>query len=121
MIELTLSWPPSVNTIWRHVTIGRSARTLLSKDGRQFFEVASLEVLQQRAGRRVTGRAGVEIILHAPNRRAYDIDNRAKAILDALTKGGAWDDDSQLDILIINRGDITPGGQAVVKLWKLEG
>ena len=29
VIELRLSWPPSVNTIWRNVVVNKRPRTLL--------------------------------------------------------------------------------------------
>jgi crossover junction endodeoxyribonuclease RusA len=118
-IELRLPWPPSVNSIWRNVVIGRSARTLLSKDGRAYFTRAAAEVQAQRAGRRIAGRAAVEIVLHAPTRAAIDIDNRAKAILDACTKGGLWDDDSQVDVLLVARGGVVRFGAAIVRAQEI--
>lgn len=120
MIDLRLPWAPSVNSIWRNVVIGKSARTLLSRDGRAYFERAAAEVLVQRKGRRIAGRAQVELVLHAPTRAQIDIDNRAKAVLDACTKGGLWDDDSQVDVLIVRRGAVLKGGAVVVRATEIE-
>lgn len=120
MIELHLPWAPSVNAIWRHVVIGRAARTLLSKDGRRYFEHASAVVCAQRNGRRINGRAEVEIVLHAPTRAVLDIDNRVKAVLDVCTKGGLWSDDSQVDVLIVRRGDVLRGGAVVVRAAEID-
>ena len=120
MIELRLPWPPSVNRIWRNVVIGRSARTLLSKDGRFYFEDAARRVQVQRQGRKIDGRAQVEIVLHAPTRAAIDIDNRAKAVLDACTKGGLWTDDSQVDVLVVRRDCVLKHGAVVVRAVEIE-
>lgn len=120
MIELRLPWPPSVNRIWRNVVIGRSARTLLSKDGRAYFAEAGAVVGTQRAGKRIDGRAQVELILHPPTRAQIDIDNRAKAVLDALTHGGLWADDNQVDVLVVRRDCVLKGGAVVVRAVEIE-
>lgn len=119
LIELRLPWPPSVNTIWRNVVINKRPRTLLSKPGREWFALAAGEVTQQRAGVRILGRVAVDLTLHAPDRRAIDIDNRAKAVLDALTKGGMWHDDGQVDVLTVRRADVLRGGLAVVRVQEI--
>ena len=36
----------------------------------------------------------VEIEIHKKSKRQFDIDNCAKAILDAVTKSGFWEDDN---------------------------
>ena len=58
--------------------------------------------------------------LKAPDRAVLDIDNRAKAVLDACTKGGLWDDDSQVDVLTIRRGCVLKGGAVVVRARECE-
>lgn len=120
MIELRLPWAPSVNTLWRNVVIGRSARTLLSKEGRAYFEHAAADVLVQRKGRSIAGRVEAEIVLHPPTRAALDIDNRCKAVLDACTKGGLWADDSQVDVLIVRRAGVLKGGAVIVRAVEIE-
>ena len=63
------------------------------------------------AGRRLAGRLAVTITVNPPDKRKRDIDNLAKAPLDALTHAGLWLDDSQIDKLSIERGPVTKGGQ----------
>lgn len=119
-IELRLPWPPSVNTIWRNVVINKRPRTLLSASGRKWFDAATVEVVQQRAGSKLLGRVHVDVTLHAPDRRAIDIDNRAKALLDACTKGGLWHDDGQVDVLTLRRAEVRRGGLAVLRVQEIE-
>lgn len=51
-------------------------------------------------------RLSVKIVIHAPNKRKFDIDNRIKSLFDAITHSGLWDDDEQVDEIHIYRGDI---------------
>lgn len=116
-ISVSLPWPPSTNRIWRSLRSGPlSGRVLLSAEGREYLSAAS--AIAARANRRVQGRVGVVVKLHPPNRRRFDIDNRAKILLDAMTKGGCWDDDSQIDVLIIERGEVCEHGRADVMVWE---
>lgn len=107
---LTLPFPPSLNHYWRHVVLpmrgGKSrAQVVISKDGREYREA----VLTSCAACSLTRWPGherlkVTLTLHAPDARKRDLDNHAKAALDALTHAGIWADDSQIDELRIVRG-----------------
>ena len=107
---LTLPYPPSVNHLWRHVVIRGAVRTLLSAEGRK-YRVAAREGI---TGEPLTGRLAVRVIVYPPDRRRRDLDNVCKACLDALSpeKGkvrgfpGVWLDDSQIDILHVERGPV---------------
>lgn len=107
----TLPWPPSVNTLWRAVR----GRNILSKRGREFYEDGQRVLLPQpRPSSPLLGRVSVTITLLPPTRRGYDIDNRTKAVLDLLTKAGIWADDEQVTRLLVEKGEVTKGGAAVV-------
>jgi len=41
------------------------------------------------------------------------------ALLDALAKAGAYDDDSQIDRLCVERGRVTPGGRVRVQVTEI--
>jgi crossover junction endodeoxyribonuclease RusA len=49
-----------------------------------------------------------------PDRRRRDLDNLAKPTLDALEHAGVYEDDSQIDLLIIRRQDVVRGGSLQV-------
>ena len=107
MIELTLPWPPSTNTVWRNV----KGRTLLSKRGREFRRLVGEMVGQQYEDAPLRGRLTVTVILFPPDRRKRDIDNYGgKALLDALTHAQVWADDEQIDRLMIIRDERIKGG-----------
>jgi len=117
-MKLTLPWPPSLNQYYRHCVIplksgrGRSV-TLISKPGREY----RAEVMRiASGGLALSGRLAVTLELYPPDKRARDVDNHAKAVLDALTHSGVWGDDSQLDELHIYRREIKRGGELVVTI-----
>ena len=127
---LVLPFPPSSNTYYRSIRMGQSCRVLISKRGREYKqEVVDLiaSMTEQDAGLRALGRTfpissrvGMSVMLHAPNRRRYDLDNRAKALCDALEGAGIFAvGDEQIDALTLRRGEIIKGGRAVVHLYEL--
>jgi crossover junction endodeoxyribonuclease RusA len=102
-LRLTLPYPPSVNRIWRSVTIAGRARVLMSRDGREYRQ-AAIVALRADLGRfrAFCGPVAVVIRAHPPDARRRDLDNALKAANDALTHAGIWADDSQVaDLRII--------------------
>lgn len=108
---IVLPWPPSVNRMWRSVR----GRNILSKEGRAYRE-AGLEVLQRQAPQcwPADVRLSVSISVYPPDRRRRDLDNMPKAVLDLLTHGSVYGDDSQIDRLEIVRRECHPGGRVIV-------
>ena len=113
--RLALPFPPSVNT-WLRYARGRAIK---SKRGREWGEGAGMVISDTWQGTEpIAVPVSVTIELHAPTRRAYDIDNRAKAVLDALQAHEVIIDDSQVDALHVYRRERFPGGKAVVEvIW----
>lgn len=113
MIQVFLPWPPSVNTYWRSVPWPprrpRKVRVLISDRGRAYrLRVALL--LRKHRGAFAASPVDVHLVAHPADRRRFDLDNLPKSILDAVTKAGVWDDDSQVARLLVERGDRMPGG-----------
>lgn len=126
MISITLPYPPSVNTYWRHVVINRAVRVLISAEGRAYRKaVADAVKLARSAGKiqrhQETCRLSVRIEAQPPDRRVRDLDNLPKAVLDALTHAGIWVDDSQVDELSVIRLQPVHGGCIRVVVRMLEG
>lgn len=108
-----LPWPPTVNTYYR--SVGR--KVLISEKGRAYRQavLAKVGLVRPRPGR-----LAVTIRLYPPDRRRRDIDNCAKAILDALQAAGVYEDDCQIDRLTIDRAERVNGGQVVVTVKGVE-
>ncbi len=108
MIELTLPWPPTNNTYYR--SVGGAVK--ISEKGRQYRRAVADQVMVQGGAKLLTGRLSVSVMANPPDKRARDLDNCFKALLDSLTKAGVWMDDAQVDHLQITRGPV--GGMVKV-------
>lgn len=103
---IRLDYPPSMNTYWRRA----GHRIYLSAAGRQYKADVALTCNVQCEMQPLAGRLGVQIELASPNKtRDSDIDNRIKAVLDAL-EGVAFENDRQIDQLIVKRLPVDVGG-----------
>lgn len=108
IFTITLPYPPSVNSIWRASNGG----VRLSEKGRNYYAVA-VRLIQARmldtgfngfGGQRIE----LEVVLRPPDKRKRDIGNTLKVLEDCLTKAKVFDDDEQIDRLMIERDAIKP-------------
>ena len=51
-----------------------------------------------------------------PDRRRRDLDNLPKAVQDSIAHAGVFEDDSQIDLLIVRRCEPVKWGKAVVRI-----
>lgn len=108
---ITLPWPPSLNAYYRTVR----GRILISSEGREYRTRVLGKCLVQRV-QPVSGRLEVFIQAFPPDRRARDLDNLQKGLLDAITHAKVWTDDSDIDDLRIKREPVTAGGKVIVNI-----
>jgi len=121
LAAIIVPFPPSANTYYRTFKVGNSCRVVLSKKGRDYKKQVA-EIVEKMRNEDdvfknsipVAVRLSVSVILNAPTRRKYDIDNRAKSLLDSLEYAGIYLDDEQIDCLTLRRGEVQKGGSAVV-------
>lgn len=111
---ILLPFPPSNNTYYRRV----GAKTLISAKGRAYCKDVTA-ICEAVGVRKMEGRLRVTIAACPPDRRRRDLDNMLKGLLDALTHGGAWEDDSQIDQLAIIRGPIKALGCVEVTISEI--
>lgn len=121
MIELTLPYPPSVNTYWRSPNKGKLAgRHLISVKGREYRKAVQDAVMEQMEPEEVQERLYVRLLVNVPDRRKRDLDNLTKAIFDAISHAGVWGDDEQIDHYEVIRGDRVPGGSVRVTIVPID-
>ncbi len=118
-MKLILPFPPSVNHYWRHFR----GRMVISREGRAFRQnVCALLAGGGAGGARrppSDGRIALAMDAFPPDRRRRDLDNLLKSTQDSLAHAGAYEDDSQIDLLTVARCNPVPGGQIVVRIEPL--
>lgn len=113
-VEVTLPWPPSVNTYWRVF----NGRAILSEAGRKYRKAVAEQVLIQRAAKHFNKPVIVMIEAFRPDNRRRDLDNLLKAVLDGLAHAGVFEDDSLIhDLRIFWSPNI--GGMVKVKIREM--
>lgn len=120
MIGFELPFPPSVNHTWMR---GKGNRLYSCAKVKDFHKLAALLISDAKNTFNtvefpIKGRLSVTITLNERDKRRRDIDNSSKSLLDACTKNGLWNDDHQVDELIIRRGIINkdnPNAHLMIK------
>ncbi len=99
-INLCLPWPPSVNGYWRSF----KGRQIISARGRQYLEtVRNIAKMHKLKGYFGDCRLEVIVEMYPPDKRKRDIDNYLKCVFDSFSKSKIWDDDEQVDELIVSK------------------
>lgn len=115
MITLTLPYPPSVNKYWRMGGNG----VFISAQGRGFRQ-AVVRILSAKNHKTLGERLRVEIEVYPPDKRKRDLDNVLKALLDALQSAQIFEDDEQIDHLVVRRSKVIEGGKIIVSVKEIE-
>lgn len=109
IISLELPYPPTVNTYWGF----QGSRRFLTPSARRFKKAVAEKVLLSPT-KFTKERLSINVMLYPPDKRKRDIDNVLKPLLDALTQAGAFEDDSQIDVLVVQRKNKISNGLCVV-------
>lgn len=99
MIAMTLPWPPSVNHLYGNN--GRGGRYLKSAGVQFKAHVAGL--VADAGYQTIMGPVMLYVVAFMPDRRKRDLDNTLKILCDSLTEAGVYEDDSLIDMLLIER------------------
>lgn len=97
-MKIILEYPPALNNLYATVR----GRRVLSKRGREYKATAA-DTASKLGCRPVSGDVAVRLDVYRP-RKAGDLDNTLKVILDSL-KGIAWHDDKQVVEIVARRFD----------------
>jgi crossover junction endodeoxyribonuclease RusA len=115
MTTLELPYPPSIN----HYFSIYQGRPMLSKEAKAYRQVVR-QRLQSAGIKPRFGPLAVRIDIRPPDHRTRDCDNVQKTILDALHRGGAMIDDSQIVWLLTVKLSPVAGGRATVTIQGLD-
>ena len=95
-------------------------RRFVSKAGKEFKLQVQDYVIDNCVPKMGEKRLQMQVTLYPRDKRKQDIDNRIKALWDALAEAGVFDNDEQIDILIVQRGEIRKGGGCLVMIEELD-
>lgn len=123
IIARVLPFPPSVNSYWRTVmrpvkgSRQRRPTVLVSDEGQAYQKRVFYETIRDRNS---VGdqRIALYVLLEMPDRRRRDVDNYLKSLLDSLTYARVWSDDSQIDLLTIERGAVKAPGSVKIEIYR---
>jgi Holliday junction resolvase RusA-like endonuclease len=87
--ELWLPWPPQSNNMFAQT---RAGRRFISPAYQEWRDLAAAHLLGQRPVQ-MDCMVAVDILLTAPDKRKWDIDNRVKPIMDVLVVHKVIEDD----------------------------
>ena len=110
--ELYLPFPPSNNNYYVKTQRG----VFISQKGRKFRDQVKEAVISQLPGVMIEDRMLVESVYYMPDRRRRDVANYSKALHDALTEAGLWEDDELVDQNFEYRGEVSSGGSVFVRI-----
>jgi crossover junction endodeoxyribonuclease RusA len=112
--ELVLPLAPSINHYY-----GTSGNRRYIKEAGVTFRAEVARLVKQSGMPTLDGRLCVVIRAYFPDKRKRDVDNVAKAALDALQHAGAYLNDCQIDDLQIKRDKIVPGGRLEILIGEI--
>ena len=110
MLILTTPYPPSVNSYWGF----HGNRRFLTKKATDFKKSVAESFSNSLHSGFGKQKLFVCVYLFPPDKRIRDIDNSVKSCLDALCQAGVFDDDSQIEKLLVQRFDLCKGGKAEI-------
>ena len=107
-MDFELPFPPSVNHTWMR---GKGNRLYSCAKVKEFHKMASVLINEAKYNHHsvafpIKDRLRVIVTLNEKDKRRRDMDNYTKSVFDACTKNKVWEDDSQIDELLIRRGTI---------------
>jgi Holliday junction resolvase RusA-like endonuclease len=95
-----------MNMYWRNYR----GHVVLSAIGRDYKKMVWACVNEQKIPKFGDKRLEVTMWLYPRSKVVTDLDNRLKAVLDGLEEAGVYTSDGNIDILMIQRGEIRKGG-----------
>jgi crossover junction endodeoxyribonuclease RusA len=124
MIKLTLPYPPTIN---HYKLVGQLQTTKTGKlyqprynspeTNTYFCHVLSI-CMRNKIESLGKSSVTLEIYLYPPSNHRSDISNRIKILEDALVKAGCFDDDSQIDNLMVKRMPVFALGKVEVRIYR---
>ena len=113
-VHFKLPLPPTINHYYKQ---RRNGGRYIGEEGVLFRQ--QVKIITAAGPHFGDSRLNLEIVLHFKTRARNDLSNRIKSLEDALMHAGLFNDDEQIDILTVRRGDVIKSGLCVVTITRL--
>ena len=115
--QFEMPWPPTVNHYHQPVRMDKGVRIIKGQEAKQYAKdcerwLRDLGLENEKIPE--DKKLSMKLILHPPTLRKYDVDNRTKGIMDALSNSNFYADDSQVERLTIEKGEKVKDGMVEV-------
>lgn len=122
-MKFNLPWPVSLNRYYRCLP---RRGVVISAAGRKYnnhvnVAMQVLYIKNPEWKKKLEGRLHVNVLMNPPTKRACDLDNYCKSLLDSMEKAEVFVNDNQIDQLVIERGEIVKFGLVQVEIIELKG
>lgn len=111
--QYILPLSPTVNHYYKVRVVRGKAFLYIDPKVKRYREEVRLLT---RLGKKYDEPVELRVVVYFADKRRQDLDNRIKGLQDALVKAGVLSDDSLIDKLIVEKGNIIKGGQMVVSI-----
>jgi crossover junction endodeoxyribonuclease RusA len=118
-IRVKLPLPPLLNHYYEFTVVNKHISKKLSHAGTVFR--AEIIHLWQHVGVTFKGRLAIRVNVTFPDKMKRDLDGYWKALLDALEHAGAYENDSQIKLAIIEQEHVSKPGWIDVVLGPKPG
>jgi crossover junction endodeoxyribonuclease RusA len=115
MLQLFLPYPPSVNSYWGF----NQSKRFLNAKAKAFKQEVYYKVIQSKYPSFGRSCIRIAVELYPPDKRRRDIDNPLKPLFDSLVSANLFDDDSQIQELIVVRKEVIKSGCCRVSIEKI--
>lgn len=121
--EFVMPWPPTVNHYHQPVRMGKGVRIVKGQKAKHYAigmekYLAEIGIANEKIPEDKI--LSMHLTLNPPTLAKYDVDNRTKGVMDALSNANFYADDSQIHKLTIEKGEKVKGGSITVKINIME-
>ena len=113
---LQLPLPPSLNSYYGHHCKHNYATVYIKTKGKEYRKTVLDYIIKNNLQLRANVALTLNIVINPSSNRIWDLDNRLKATLDALTEAEVWNDDSLIYKMTIEKGEKTKEGGIMMEI-----
>jgi len=117
---LTLPISPSINNYFGTHCKFTYPSIYIKTKGKEYRKTINTYITKNNLKLRANIPLSLKITIHPARNNKWDLDNRLKSLLDALTHAEVWEDDSLIHKMTIEKAPKVKDGQIIIEISKYE-